>query len=625
MGQSDRKKRRQSMTFPDLASINNVRSESEIHDYYMNKNFLAPEKIQLETIFEAGGRRGASENGELISGKNKAKRYIEDYSFWKQNDKEKNRRRKLKIQKQFKGRKRVKTVPSTIEEETRLIELIQNAPEVDNINDSSRYEQSEVEELLEQAYEIILLRCRRSYLEANAALPAPSRESVPSLSASELRLEQQPQTNSPAKSKAVGSRFETSSLNQNNDVSSNQVLLPEPFDSTKFSTDLSLTDTNCSTDVNDDVFTSQDEQSIGNTIGTDDSRSQYSQQFSLTSESSKKDTNEEFDPSLILQSMKDDAMKEEFLKALEDTDLMFCEDPLPKPKATAKKAERMSMRRSVRRSARFMNHEPDVAGSVDIEVELQIKQARARKKKVFDSLACDYAIEQNRDSPKEIVNLASETSDKVKKKRRMMAQIDLLNDSNKENVPIVARANAKRKPTFRYEMSSSSSSDSEPEKQEQVPILETSTKDHTIEHSNASRRSSTDISLPDCVRRSLTGEFVPLPHILLHEEPSPDKQSEKKHKKKTFSRRPLGSLPIPEISIEPCPSNEIDELEKNKDCTGSDYLQVPDKGIRKDSFDCSDEEVYITGLLKFGDKKKKNDLLNKRITPSISSVDSDFC
>ena len=31
--------------------------------------------------------------------------------------------------------------------------------------------------------------------------------------------------------------------------------------------------------------------------------------------------------------MKDDAMKEEFLKALEDTDLMFCEDPLPKPKS----------------------------------------------------------------------------------------------------------------------------------------------------------------------------------------------------------------------------------------------------------------------------------------------------
>ena len=32
--------------------------------------------------------------------------------------------------------------------------------------------------------------------------------------------------------------------------------------------------------------------------------------------------------------MKDDAMKEEFLKALEDTDLMFCGNPSPKPKGT---------------------------------------------------------------------------------------------------------------------------------------------------------------------------------------------------------------------------------------------------------------------------------------------------
>ena len=139
MGPSDRKKRRQSMTFPDLASINKVRSESEIHDYYMNKNYVAPEKIQLETIFEAGGRRGASGNGELISGKNKAKRYTEEYSFWKQNDKERNSRRKLKIKKQFKGRKRSKIVASSIEKETWLIEQIQNAPEVNNLIDTSRY------------------------------------------------------------------------------------------------------------------------------------------------------------------------------------------------------------------------------------------------------------------------------------------------------------------------------------------------------------------------------------------------------------------------------------------------------------------------------------------------------
>ena len=134
MAPSDKKKRRQSMQFADLAKKNNVMSENELHDYYMNKNYLAPEKIQLETIFEAGGKRGtSSDTGELVAGRHKAKRYIEDYSFWKQNDKERNKRRKSMIQKQFKGRKRIKIHPSKADREQGLIELIQNAPVVDGI------------------------------------------------------------------------------------------------------------------------------------------------------------------------------------------------------------------------------------------------------------------------------------------------------------------------------------------------------------------------------------------------------------------------------------------------------------------------------------------------------------
>jgi len=626
------------MTFPDLAAINKVRSESEIHDYYMNKNYIAPEKIQLETIFEAGGKRGASENGELISGKNKAKRYIEEYSFWKQNDKDKNCRRKLKIKKQFKGRKRPKIVSSSIEQETWLIEQIQNAPAVDNLVDTSRYEQSDIGELLDQAYEIILLRCRRTYLEANAALPAASASQEPE--PCEVRVNktarvQQLQDQSPAEHVSdqlnfVGSRFVTSSWNESG---ANSVLIPEISDKSKRFSEISTNDTNCSTNLNDDVFTSQVEQSTEDTISTDDNSQQYS--LSETSDCSRKDTKEDFDPSLILQSMKDDAMKEEFLKALEDTDLMFCEDPLPKQKAAPKKADRMSMRRSVRRSARFMNHERDVAGSVDIEVDVQVKQAKAKKKKNVEPLV-DDGNELKEDAPKETADVSKENQDKVKKKRRMVAQIDLFNNSDKENVPIKARVNSKRKPTFRREMSTSSSSESDSEKKEEgaaAVALDTSViaADHVTDSSNTSRRSLMDISLPDCVRRSLTGEFVPLPHLLLHEEHSQedkDKESGKKEKRKSLTRQILGPLPIPEITIEPSPSYEIDKLEKSKDYTSSNFLQVPDKGIRKDSFECfSDEEVFITGLLKFGKKKKSNDLLNKRIMPSISSkssVDSDF-
>ena len=46
----------------------------------------------------------------------------------------------------------------------------------------------------------------------------------------------------------------------------------------------------------------------------------------------------------------------------------------------------------------------------------------------------------------------------------MVAQIDLFNDSDKENFPIKARVKAKRKPTFRREVSTSSSSESDSEK-----------------------------------------------------------------------------------------------------------------------------------------------------------------
>ena len=261
------------------------------------------------------------------------------------------------------------------------------------------------------------------------------------------------------------------------------------------------------------------------------------------------------------------------------------------------------MRRSVRRSARFMNHEPDVAGSVDIEVDVQVKQARAKKKKNAELLV-GTTIENKGETLQENVDISSEHQEKVKKKRRMVAQIDLFNDSDKENVPIKARVKAKRKPTFRREVSTSSSSESDSEKHTAFSAnLDTSliSADHvTADSTNTSRRSSMDISLPDCVRRSLTGEFVPLPHLLLNEDHSQDNVSIMKEKRKSLSRQPLGPLPIPEITIQPSPSNKIDIPEKSEDLTNSNYLQVPDKGIRKDSFECfSDEEVFITGKIFF--------------------------
>ena len=52
------------------------------------------------------------------------KRYIEDYEFWKQNDKDKNRRRKVMVQKLFKGRKNPKPKPLTAKLEKKLKKMI---------------------------------------------------------------------------------------------------------------------------------------------------------------------------------------------------------------------------------------------------------------------------------------------------------------------------------------------------------------------------------------------------------------------------------------------------------------------------------------------------------------------
>jgi hypothetical protein len=76
-------------------------------------------------------------------------------------------------------------------------------------------------------------------------------------------------------------------------------MFPEISDVSKRLSEISTHDTDCSTDINDDVFTSQVDQSSLDSIATDDNSQQYS--LSETSDCSRKDTNGDFDPTLILQ------------------------------------------------------------------------------------------------------------------------------------------------------------------------------------------------------------------------------------------------------------------------------------------------------------------------------------
>lgn len=132
-----RKGRRESQVFKELRIFENPEDDEELVALYRNKNFVPPAPRQFETLFE-GPRRGLSEEGELLLGRNQGKRYIEAYQYWKQNDKEKNRRRKLMIQKQFKGRKRIKPKPLTLVDEERLQKLVDTVTLIDEDNDSTR-------------------------------------------------------------------------------------------------------------------------------------------------------------------------------------------------------------------------------------------------------------------------------------------------------------------------------------------------------------------------------------------------------------------------------------------------------------------------------------------------------
>ena len=125
------RKRRGSQAFSFEQTEETLLQNESIVKLYQNKTFEPPDPAQLETIREEGGgglakrvKRGETEDGFLVLGVNKARRVIEDYKFWKQDDKEKIRKRKLKIAKQWKGRKRLRMKPLNPELETKLIDLI---------------------------------------------------------------------------------------------------------------------------------------------------------------------------------------------------------------------------------------------------------------------------------------------------------------------------------------------------------------------------------------------------------------------------------------------------------------------------------------------------------------------
>ena len=116
------KKRRGSQAFYFEQSEETLKENETIVNLYQNKTFVPPEPKLYETILEEGnappsiarakrGQAQASKDGSLMLGLNKSSRTISMNKYWRQDDKDRNRKRKLMIQRLWNGRKKGKLIP----------------------------------------------------------------------------------------------------------------------------------------------------------------------------------------------------------------------------------------------------------------------------------------------------------------------------------------------------------------------------------------------------------------------------------------------------------------------------------------------------------------------------------
>jgi len=148
----EKKKRRRNSQVFNFEQTDEALEENEaLKDLYQNKKFVLPEPCDLETIIEEGtrkeehrARRGTpttSEDGGLVLGVGKGKRMIEGYKFWKQDDKDRIKKRKSMMTKQWRGRKRPKVLYLDLNGEQRLQLLIDTREESESEEEQRRDEE----------------------------------------------------------------------------------------------------------------------------------------------------------------------------------------------------------------------------------------------------------------------------------------------------------------------------------------------------------------------------------------------------------------------------------------------------------------------------------------------------
>lgn len=147
----EKKRRRNSQVFNFEQTDEALEENEALKDLYQNKKFVLPEPSELETIIEEGARKevhrarrgtpSISEDGGLVLGVGKSKRLIEGYKFWKQDDKDRIRKRKSMMTKQWRGRKRPKVLYLDLDGEQRLQLLIDTREESESEEDQRREEE----------------------------------------------------------------------------------------------------------------------------------------------------------------------------------------------------------------------------------------------------------------------------------------------------------------------------------------------------------------------------------------------------------------------------------------------------------------------------------------------------
>ena len=153
--QKDKKSRRRgSQAFTFEQSEETLLQSETLQNLYKNKNYVAPQPKEMESIQEveehevrsrsSGGQEARSRREKVVHHElNNEKRFLEPYKFWRVDDKERNKRRKMMVQKLWKGRRRPKASILTEEQELMLEQML-------DLKEATFQEEQESEETLER-------------------------------------------------------------------------------------------------------------------------------------------------------------------------------------------------------------------------------------------------------------------------------------------------------------------------------------------------------------------------------------------------------------------------------------------------------------------------------------------